>query len=342
MPARLFCKTGELAEMAFVIDQEAVIGRLPENEISLFPSFISGRHACIYFDAKENGYFLVDLGSSNGTMLDGVAVTEPIRLERLHVITFAGQCDFIFQDFSGLDVPLERPGLADAASGDLVDKTQGGGFFDAVPARPREGAEDTQEKTQYGAFFGDLPPLPDVGGEDAKEDTKERTQYGAFFGDLPALPEMPQAPEPPETPKPEEKKHAADALAATPPYAPGEDAISSDDEPDLVAVPTAPSAAFELVVTLPDGTKEVFALREGANVLGREATCDLTVRDASISRSHACVTVQGERVFVEDLGSKNATYVVDEKLTGEVEIHPGAEVGFGHSVTATLRRKGSA
>ena len=90
MPARLFCEIGELAGSDFLIEEKATIGRLKQNEITLHPTFISGEHARIHFDKEENGYVLEDLGSSNGTMLDGMAVTEPTRLDRLHVITLAG------------------------------------------------------------------------------------------------------------------------------------------------------------------------------------------------------------------------------------------------------------
>ena len=61
MPARLFCEIGELAGSDFLIDREATIGRLQQNEITLHPTFISGEHARIYFDTEENSYATVHL-----------------------------------------------------------------------------------------------------------------------------------------------------------------------------------------------------------------------------------------------------------------------------------------
>ncbi len=93
----MFCKTGQLAGAKFEIKEEATIGSKSENTIRLHPKIISGNHARIYYDENEKCYFLEDLGSGNGTQLDGVTITEKEKLTNLHVITFADSFDFIFQ-----------------------------------------------------------------------------------------------------------------------------------------------------------------------------------------------------------------------------------------------------
>lgn len=97
MQAKMFCKTGQLAGAKFEIKEEATIGSKSENTIRLHPKIISGKHARIYYDENEKCYFLEDLGSGNGTQLDGVTITEKEKLTNLHIITFADSFDFIFQ-----------------------------------------------------------------------------------------------------------------------------------------------------------------------------------------------------------------------------------------------------
>ncbi len=159
MPARLYCKTGALAGAAFFIDREASIGRLRDNEITLSPKIISTRHARIFFDAEEECYFLEDLGSSNGTMLDGIAVTGPTRLEHLHVITLAGQHDFIFQTTPDLAETLpDSHAPVGWKNQDQEDKTQIALSFESTPSLVE--AEDASEQTSPGGAFAPVPPLP--------------------------------------------------------------------------------------------------------------------------------------------------------------------------------------
>lgn len=55
------------------------IGRSPENDVVLDVPFVSGRHALIRFDDRKIDY--TDLGSSNGTLVDGRKVTPHVPIE---------------------------------------------------------------------------------------------------------------------------------------------------------------------------------------------------------------------------------------------------------------------
>lgn len=96
MRAKLFCKIGQLAGAEYQIADEATVGKSAGNAITLYPQTVSGKHARIFFEAKEQCYFVEDLGSRNGTKVDGVRIRTKARLERLHVITFANDFEFIF------------------------------------------------------------------------------------------------------------------------------------------------------------------------------------------------------------------------------------------------------
>lgn len=158
MPARLFCKTGALAGAAFIIDREARIGRLRDNDITLAPKIISTHHARIFFDDQEDCYVLEDLGSSNGTMLDGIPVTGPTRLEHLHVITLAGRHDFIFQTTTdaGATLPDSRAPLG-WKNREPDDQTQVALAFETTPSLDEE--VEASERTTFEDAFAPVPPL---------------------------------------------------------------------------------------------------------------------------------------------------------------------------------------
>ncbi len=93
--ARLLCRTGELAGETYELSGESTIGRDRANNVVLLSEMVSGRHAKITF--LDGKYFIEDLGSSNGTQLDGILITSVSELGPLSVITFAETVDCIFQ-----------------------------------------------------------------------------------------------------------------------------------------------------------------------------------------------------------------------------------------------------
>ena len=77
------------------------------------------------------------------------------------------------------------------------------------------------------------------------------------------------------------------------------------------------------------GTPLRFPLRQGTQVVGRTRETDITIVDAAISRRHAEVCLDGERVVLKDLGSLNGTFVNGSPLTGEIPLSPGDQIRFG-------------
>ena len=80
------------------------------------------------------------------------------------------------------------------------------------------------------------------------------------------------------------------------------------------------------------GTGQLLPVSEGALILGRSSSCDLRLPHASISRRHARLTRRGERLFLEDLGSQNGTFLDDERLAGPCELQPGQRIHIGPAV----------
>ncbi len=71
-----------------------------------------------------------------------------------------------------------------------------------------------------------------------------------------------------------------------------------------------------------------FPLDSGENVIGRDPEARVAIDSAAISRRHARLTV-GESVTLEDLGSKNGTFVKDLRINGPVKLFDGDTIGFG-------------
>jgi predicted component of type VI protein secretion system len=83
--------------------------------------------------------------------------------------------------------------------------------------------------------------------------------------------------------------------------------------------------------------------RRAAIVIGRGLDCDVVINDAKASRRH-CRLTRGDQAFVlEDLGSKNGTYVGGERITGPVALKPSQTFKIGDTVfyLALLRLAGS-
>ena len=83
------------------------------------------------------------------------------------------------------------------------------------------------------------------------------------------------------------------------------------------------------------------ALPEGEHLLGRAGDVAVWLESPTISRHHAKIVVDGERATIEDLASKNGTFLRSERLASPVQIADGDELRLG-SVAVTFRMTGGA
>jgi len=79
------------------------------------------------------------------------------------------------------------------------------------------------------------------------------------------------------------------------------------------AVPSAGSQATQrnrayLVVLAGLSTGEMFKISRERTVIGRGPKTDIRIGDEGVSREHACVVVDGDKVVLEDLESTNGTF----------------------------------
>jgi DNA-binding winged helix-turn-helix (wHTH) protein len=78
------------------------------------------------------------------------------------------------------------------------------------------------------------------------------------------------------------------------------------------------------------------ALSEGGNVLGRAPDAEIWIDVAGVSRRHACIRVEGHQALVEDLGSKNGTFLNGQPVSEPVPLVDGDQIRLG-SVVITFR-----
>ena len=77
-------------------------------------------------------------------------------------------------------------------------------------------------------------------------------------------------------------------------------------------------------------------LMEGANVLGRDPDVAIQIDARGVSRRHAQIVVSGNGAILEDLDSKNGTYVNGRRIAAAVSLADCDEVGLG-AVRVTFR-----
>jgi DNA-binding winged helix-turn-helix (wHTH) protein len=70
-------------------------------------------------------------------------------------------------------------------------------------------------------------------------------------------------------------------------------------------------------------------LREGENLLGRSPACTVRITSPRVSRLHARILVAGRQAVMEDLASKNGTFVNGRRVGGPVRLALGDAIGLG-------------
>jgi DNA-binding winged helix-turn-helix (wHTH) protein len=111
-------------------------------------------------------------------------------------------------------------------------------------------------------------------------------------------------------------------------------AFEAEAAPDEDREERSPSGAS--VYRLIWGDREI-SLSEGENILGRDRDAVVWIDVYSVSRHHARITIAGEDATLEDLGSKNGTFLRGESVTEACALKDGDEIRIG-TVTLTLRR----
>ncbi|MBN2581398.1 MAG: SpoIIE family protein phosphatase [Pirellulales bacterium] len=73
---------------------------------------------------------------------------------------------------------------------------------------------------------------------------------------------------------------------------------------------------------------QVFPLERPQAILGRHPECDIVLESAAVSRQHAKITFHEGRYTLEDLHSRNGTYVNGQLLSGPWQLSENDEIGI--------------
>ena len=68
---------------------------------------------------------------------------------------------------------------------------------------------------------------------------------------------------------------------------------------------------------------------EGAHILGRDPNADVFLNQPGVSRRHARLVISAGQATIEDMGSKNGTFVGEHRVEGVRPLQDGDVVGIG-------------
>ena len=108
-----------------------------------------------------------------------------------------------------------------------------------------------------------------------------------------------------------------------------ENAVGTEEPAAIpTLVQTAIPAARRLLIRCPNLPHRELPLRPGRFMVGRSATTDICIPNASVSRRHVLLIDSGEQIQVLDLGSTNGTFVGAERIS-ETTLASGTVLRLG-------------
>ena len=306
-----------------------VIGRLPDCDIILTQTEISGRHCCLTRTAR--GYTLEDLGSSNGTFVNGKRITGTVAVSPSDQVVLGKSVAFPWPGsaptplrtimepvaptplrtmmetpaVAPLRTTLEPPGSVNRQKFSPPPPSSGISHVVTVGRSPdNEIVLDHPTVSGHHAKLvvrGDRAELEDLGSAN-----------GIFVGD-----------------------RTRRVQKAT---------ITRNDVVFFGAL-RVPAARFlgGAGAEAPAQKQKQLAVVDFAGdvmVFGRDPTCNQQLDYPMISARHAQLTRRPDGLLLEDLGSSNGTYVNGQRITRPVMIRAGDVIGLG-SYTFTLTGDGA-
>jgi predicted component of type VI protein secretion system len=92
------------------------------------------------------------------------------------------------------------------------------------------------------------------------------------------------------------------------------------------------AAQYQLVMHSGPTPGKTFPLEGDVLTIGREASNQIAINDAEISRKHSQLVLQGGKYVLTDLGSTNGTFVNGQRVTGQHVLQPGEVISLGEQI----------
>src|ERR1035441_3043961 len=271
-----------------------IIGRAQDCDLVVAEAPVSSHHCRLAHLA--DGFTLEDLGSTNGTFVDGtrIASHEPVPVPHGARVTLGGQ------------VPMPWPV---ASAGPTMANSP------RPPAIPGSARQITIGRSPDSDVQIDLPivswnhaVIAEENGQSFLEDCKSRN--GTAIGEL--------------------SNRIERAV------------LQPSDQVYLGSykISAAQLLSLEDKVEIGEAAFQTVAFRSDSMEAGRDPNCDIPLAFPLVSWRHARLTRTPEGILVEDLGSRNGTYLNGVRVSGKVLARPGQEIGLG-SVRFQLMENGS-
>lgn len=287
--------------------KEITFGRVAENDIVIENPDISRRHARLIQD--EGGYRIEDLGSSNGTYLNGERISAPRLLQHGDRIRLGQSVEFTYEapvlvaaSAERMATVVEKPGAREAT-------VLGEDLPEMPPAAPPTltvtvaGQKPVEYKlTQPAIRIGRAPD------NDIVIDSRIVSRYHARMEQTPRgyqLISLPEATNP--------ILLDGRPLPVVHPLADGNLMRIGGEDPGMMVtlVYGQPMQALSL---------EMHPIRFGDKTLitiGRDPSNDVVLDSPTVSRFHAQIERVGHRYRLIDLRSANGTFVNDRRIDGK-------------------------
>jgi pSer/pThr/pTyr-binding forkhead associated (FHA) protein len=339
-----------------ITDTEIQIGKGPRNDIVIADPAVSAAHAVIRIE--DGAYVIDDLGSRNGTFIHGERVTTPRPLNHGDVIGI-GLSKLTFRldehsdttaielaDIAAAIKQVEPPALteeslaravvdAGLATKADVDRIRGDGkgrrLYRAL-VEERLTTEDSLRDLMSSTF---QIPIVDLNG--AQID-------GAVVAEFP--PKL-------------AREHQVFAVAkdgdaivlavADPTDTEASERVRSEvSSPVIIRLATATQIREKvrhyyrpkLIGVLPSGEKLEYPIDKQEIEIGKASHNHITLTDPTVSNTHAIVTARETGYTIVDLGSRNGTFVNDERLGSQAHtLRHGDKIQLGQTVL-TFRNPG--
>jgi len=309
--ASLTVVRGPDAGAKFTWDQSRVILGRKKGDFLVADRETSGSHASI--EVLPDGRFVLkDLGSTNGTYLDGRRVTIAELKSGQQLKCGANYILFtVAEDDSGVTAHAMPAHDAAAWAGSS-----------ASAAGP--GLEDDLPEIEP---FGELPApaVPHLAERASPPATGAASAPGAA-ADLEELP-LPPGPPPPRVgitshgeQARERREHEKTVLSPTPVVPPLAPPPPAPREEASRLPPGVERSVYGLYLVVERGRDQgaVFPVNRDVTVIGRSQT-DIVLNDPDISRRHAAIDVQGRGNYVlRDLRSTNGTLLNGRRIASDV------------------------
>lgn len=304
-----------------------LIGSDPACDVVLAGPTVSARHCRLV--RQSNGYWLEDLGSTNGTFVNGQPIYQPTPVQPQDTI-FLGRSTRLSwpEPLPSRPVPETPPAWTGAPSASL-------GNYAAPPSNPFGDAAPPAANRSWPGVSPSAPTVPA-----ARQIRIGRDLQNDVVLDYPMI----------------SANHARVLIAGNDLFI--EDLGSTNGlalnhptnrvtRSPLRRSDTVYFGSFSLPAARLLSGKLLLGAQSHATldveketlVFGRDPACDQVLDYPMISWRHARFSRAGGQFSIEDLGSTNGTYVNGQRLSGRVAVQPGDTISLG-SFSFTLTSQG--